>query len=70
MRSIITIPFATWMNWTEQQRADISTHYAQLGVRWMLDLTGVDDRMGNELQKDYDEYSEEMSLGGRPFRYL
>jgi hypothetical protein len=69
MRSIVNIPFKTWIHWTPEERAQVSEYYAQLGVRWMLDLSGVDDRMGNEIEKDYDEYREEMSIGGRPFKF-
>jgi hypothetical protein len=57
------------MQWTPQERAQVSEYYAQMGVRWMLDLSDYPKDMAKEIEADYDEHREDMSLGGRPFRY-
>jgi len=67
MRARTWIPFATWSRWTPQERAEIIRYYERLGIPWAIDLTGVDDYLGNEIQKDYDEYREDMSLGGKRY---
>jgi len=61
----VKIPLKTWMKWSPEERGQIAQYYANSGIKWMLDLSGVDDYIGNEIQKDYDEYREEMSLGGQ-----
>jgi len=63
----VKIPLKTWMAWTPKERSEIATHYENNNVKWMLDLSGVDDYLGNEIQKDYDEYREDMSLGGQRY---
>jgi len=64
--TMVHIPFATWMSWTPKERRQVTEYYAQLGVRWMLDLTKHTD-IASEIEKDYDEYREDMSIGGRPY---
>ena len=62
------IALKDWLRWTPKERAEISQYYENSGIKWMLDLDNVDDYLGNEIQKDYDEYREDMSLGGQ--RYM
>jgi hypothetical protein len=65
MRKVI--PLKLWMSWTPEQRGVVASYYENMGWKWSLDLTDIDGEIAREIEKDYDEFREEMSLGGQRY---
>lgn len=63
---MICIPLKTWDSWTVEERAQVTQYYEATGTKWYIQ---IDDKPRTlEVQKDHDEYLEDMSLGGEPYK--
>lgn len=50
---MIAIPLKQWLQWSVEERGQITQHYANIGRKWYLDSTGFD--LHQEIQKDYQD---------------
>jgi hypothetical protein len=70
MTQIYWIDGYLWSQWTPEQRGEYTAHLEAQGIRYGISFMPMDcePRLSTNLQKDKDDYREEMSLGGSPFK--
>jgi hypothetical protein len=67
-KPIYWIPLTRWMSLTLEEHRELDKFVKARGCEVGVDVAGYHTEQHDEIQKDRDEYVEEMSLGGRRYK--
>jgi hypothetical protein len=67
-KPIYWITLTRWMSLTLEEHGELDRFVSKRGCELGIDVAGFHTNECDEFQKDRDEYIEEMSLGGRPYK--
>jgi hypothetical protein len=67
-KPIYWIPMTRWMSLTFEEHRALDRFVKKRGYELGIDIAGYHTEQQDEVQKNRDEYVEEMSLGGRPYK--
>jgi hypothetical protein len=67
-KPIYWLPMSRWMSLTLEEHRELDKFVKAHGYELGIDIAGYHTEQADEVQKNRDEYVEEMSLGGRPYK--
>jgi hypothetical protein len=67
-KPIYWIPLTRWMSLTLEEHRELDKFVAARGCELGVDILGYHTDQPDDVQKDHDEYIEDVSLGGRRYR--